>query len=154
MKVKIIIWALILIWFMSCSFEDPAEDFTFENYKINIAFETETFELDSIELKVDLDPIAFPESLKVAPIRDVTSQDFNDFVIEGDSKSGYLEYDGGAPHAIGADIPADSTIIFKDILDHEQFLWAITDSMRYIITKTIFGEKMSGSLPKKNELME
>ena len=80
MKVKIIIWALILIWFMSCSFEDPAEDFTFENYKINIAFETETFELDSIELKVDLDPIAFPESLKVAPIRDSTSQDFNNLL--------------------------------------------------------------------------
>ena len=132
MKVKLFIWALMLIWFVSCSIPgDPSEDITIENYKINIVFDRETFEFDTMNLAIELDPIAFPESLKVAPIRDITSQDFNDFFVEGGSKSDYLEYDGGAPHNIGEAIPVDSTTIFIDgILNHKQFLWANTDSMR------------------------
>lgn len=133
MKVKIIIWALILIWFISCSIpSDPnIGDITLENYKINIVFDRETFEFDTLTLDVVLDPIAFPESLKVAPIRDSTSQDFNDFVVEGGEKSKYLQYDNGATHSTGTIIPdgfyTDSVV---NIPDNAQFLWANTDSMR------------------------
>lgn len=132
MKVKIIIWALVLIWFISCSVPTDASDtITLENYKINIVFDRETFEFDTLTLDVELDPIAFTESLKVAPIVDSTSQDFNDFVVEGGMKSKYVQYDHGATHPIGAMIPAGFYIdSIVNIPDNAQFLWAQTDSMR------------------------
>ncbi|MDA3838331.1 MAG: hypothetical protein PF574_05055 [Candidatus Delongbacteria bacterium] len=132
MKVKLIIWALILIWFISCSVpSDPTDTLTLENYKINIVFDRETFAFDTLNLKVELDPIAFPESLKVAPIRDSTSQDFNDFVVEGGMKSKYVQYADGAPFSIGTIIPEGSYIdSIVNIPDNAQFLWAQTDSMR------------------------
>ncbi|MBN2788750.1 MAG: hypothetical protein JXR69_01010 [Candidatus Delongbacteria bacterium] len=131
MKVKLFIWALILIWFISCSIpSDPSDTITLENYKINIVFDRETFEFDTLNLEVKLDPIAFPESLKVAPIRDSTSQDFNDFVIEGGAKSKYVQYDAGATYNPGMNVPAiaymDSIV---NIPDNAQFIWANTDSM-------------------------
>ncbi|NOR44821.1 MAG: hypothetical protein GQ534_04475, partial [Candidatus Delongbacteria bacterium] len=132
MKVKIIIWALILIWFISCSIpSDPTDTLTLENYKINIVFDRETFEFDTLTLDVELDPIAFPESLKVAPIRDSTSQDFNDFVVEGGMKSKYVQYNDGATYPTGTDILEGSyTDSIINIPDNAQFLWANIDSMR------------------------
>ena len=133
MKVKIFIMALVLIWFISCSIpSDPnIGDITLENYKINIVFDRETFEFDTLTLDVELDPIAFPESLKVAPIRDSTSQDFNDFVIKGGTRSKYVEYDDGANYPAGTNVPAiayiDSVV---GIPGNTQFIWAQTDSMR------------------------
>ena len=132
MKVKIFIWALMLIWFISCSIpSDASDDIMFENYKINIVFDRESFEFNELELKVKLDPIAFPESLKVAPVRDETSQDFNDFVVEGGTKSKYLQYDSGASHptttVIRDSFYTDSIV---NIPGNAQYLWAKTDSLR------------------------
>ena len=40
-----------------------------------------------MKLEIELDPIAITERLKVVFILDSTSQDFNDYVVEGGSES-------------------------------------------------------------------
>ncbi|MDA3886305.1 MAG: hypothetical protein PF638_11990 [Candidatus Delongbacteria bacterium] len=138
MKVKIIIWALILIWFISCSVpSDASDDITIENWKLEFSFDREKFEFDTMKLEIELDPIAFPESLKVASILDSTSQDFNDYVVEGGSESKSIQYRNGV--GIGGNV-AVPLVIYKDSLtglpQDPMFLWANTDSMKIHMTIT------------------
>ena len=138
MKVKIFIWALMLIWFISCSIpSDASDDITFENYKINIVFDRETFEFDSLELNIDLDPIAFPESLKVASIKDSTSQDFNDYVVEGGSASISIQYNNGVGISAGNLVAAMVSVdLLTGLPPNPMFLWAntINDTVSLTIT--------------------